>query len=517
VSGVPWLSILVALPAAGALLVAVLPGGRPQLVKQVALLVGLLVLALTVAVALQFDAGGDQYQLAESYAWIEALGVSWSLGLSGTALALICLTAVATPLVLGAMWTESDTTGRNPKGFFALVLSLEAMVLGAFLATDVLLFYVLFEAMLIPMYFLIGIYGGPNRRYAAIKFLLYNLFGGLIMLAAVIGLYVESTQAGDGTFSLARLTALDIDPTTQRWLFVGFMIAFAIKAPLWPLHTWLPDAASEATPSNAAYLSGVVDKVGTFGMIALVVPLFPAASAWAAPVVVALAVVSILYGALLAIGQNDLVRLVAYASISHFGAIVLGIFVLTAQGLSGAAFYMVNHGLSTTALFLVVGMLVARRGSRNVADFGGVQKPAPVLAGFLLVAGLSALSLPGLSTFVSEILVLIGTFARYQWAAVLATLGIVLAAVYILLMYQRTMTGPVRPATEGTPDLRGREVLVLAPLVALLVALGVAPRPVLDVVDATTDFQVARLADAGVQQPEPLVPVAETVAEGTAP
>lgn len=494
----PVLTALVLVPLVGAVVTALVPAARTA--KITAIGFSLASLALTVVVALRFELGGPLYQLTEQVSWVAPFGVYWSLGLSGISLALVALTAVATPVVLGAMWNEADASGRSVKAFYALVLVLQAMTVGAFLSTDVLLFYILFEAMLIPMYFLIGVYGGDKRQYAAMKFLLYNLFGGLLMLAAVIGLYLQG-PAGERSFLLADLVALDIDAATQNWLFLGFMVAFAIKAPLWPLHTWLPDAATEATPSQAAYLSGVVDKVGTFGMVALVLPLFPDATQTFAPVVVTLAVISILYGGLLAIGQTDIKRIIAFSSISHFGVIVLGIFALTSQGTSGSTFYMVSHGLSTTALFLVAGLMIARRGSRQLADFGGLQKPAPILAGFLLVAGLSGLAMPGLSTFVSEFLVLVGTFGRYQVAAALATLGIVLAALYILIMYQRTMTGPTTPETENTPDLRGREVLVIAPLFVLLVVLGVAPAPLLDPISDGTQLT---LEVVGVSDPEPV-------------
>ena len=307
------------------------------------------------------------------------------------------------------------------------------------------LFYVLFEATLIPIYFLVGGYGGPQRTRAAVKFLLYSLAGGLVMLASVIGLYVESApKAGPPTYLISELAQLDFGTATGRWMFVGFFIAFAIKAPMFPVHTWLPDTTQQATPGTSVLLVSVLDKIGTFGMIRFCLELFPEASRWATPVVVVLAIISILYGALMAIGQNNIPRLIAYTSVSHFGFIVLGIFVMNSQGLSGANLYMFNHGLSTAALFLVTGFLIKRRGSALISDFGGVEKVAPVLAGLFLVAGLSSLSLPGLSPFVSELLVLVGAFVHSPWAASFAVLGIVLAAIYILWMYQRTMTGPVR-------------------------------------------------------------------------
>jgi NADH-quinone oxidoreductase subunit M len=498
----PWLTTLIALPALGAVLTALVPNGMERVAKKLALGAGLVTAALGIVAGIAFVADGAAVQFTETYSWIEAFGVHWALGADGIRITMVVLTAVVTPIVLLAMWREAEPEGRSPKPFFAMMLLLEAMVIGAFAAQDLLLFYVLFEAMLIPMYFLIGMYGGPKRQYAAVKFLLYNLLGGLIMLAAVIGVYVLAVQAGEGTFLLSDLIALDIAPETQRWLFLGFMFAFAIKAPLWPFHTWLPDAAAEATPSNAAYLSGIVDKVGTFGMIALCLPLFPAAVQEFAPAIVVLAVISILYGALLAIGQTDIKRLIAYTSISHFGFIVLGIFALTSQAGTGATLYMVNHGLATVALFAVAGFMISRRGSRLWTDYGGVQKPAPVLSGSLLFFGLAGLALPGLATFVSEFMVLVGTFSRYRAAAVFATVGIVLAALYILLLYQRTMTGPPRAETASFPDLRRRELAIVAPLAAAILALGFFPKLLVDVIDEGVQ---PILTEVGEADPAPLV------------
>jgi len=502
---VPWLTLLVAVPLVGSLVALARPG-RPGAAKAAALAFALVELVLAVVVATRFSTGGGQYQLTESYSWVRSFGLSWALGLDGISLALVAMTAVITPVVIAAGWRDADGSGQPPGGFFACILLTEAMLVGAFLAVDVLLFYILFEAMLIPMYILVGVYGGPRRAQAATKFLIYNLFGGLVMLAAVIGLYVTSAQGGrTGTFSLAQLVQIDIPTSTQYWLFAGFMIAFAIKAPLWPFHTWLPDTAEQTSPAGAAYLSGVVDKVGTFGMIHLVLPLFPDASRTLAPVVVVLAVISIIYGAVLAVAQRDMQRFVACTSISHFGFIVLGIFALTTQGGTGATLYMVNHALSTVLLFLVVGYAAARRGSRDWRDFGGLQRPAPLLAGVFLVAALASLSLPGLATFVSEFLVLVGTYTRYPAAAIVATVAIVLAAVYALLMYQRVFTGPTTPRLVGARDLVGREALVVAPLVVLLVVLGFYPKPLADVVDHGV---TPTLSQTGVTDPRPATPVA---------
>ncbi|MCX5376573.1 NADH-quinone oxidoreductase subunit M [Streptomyces sp. NBC_00091] len=497
----PLLTVTALVPAVGAILTAAVPAARRTAAKWLALLFSLATLALAVLVAVRFEPGGDRYQLTESHAWIADFGVRYELGVDGIGVALIALTALLIPFVIGAGWHDADpletssSRWRPTQGFFALILLVEAMVVISFEATDVFLFYIFFEAMLIPMYFLIGGFGdrahagsdenaAAQRSYAAVKFLLYNLAGGLIMLAAVIGLYVVA-----GNFSLQEITAaraagtLDMATNTERLLFLGFFFAFAVKAPLWPLHTWLPNAMGEATAPVAVLITAIVDKVGTFAMLRFCLGLFPEASKWATPVILVLALISIVYGALLAVGQRDIKRLVAYASISHFGFIILGIFAMTSQGQSGATLYMVNHGISTAALMLVAGFLISRRGSRLIADYGGVQKVAPVLAGTFLIGGLATLSLPGLAPFVSEFLVLVGTFARYPVVGIIATIGIVLAALYTLVLYQRTMTGPVKEEVRTMPDLRARELLVIAPLIALLIGLGVYPKVLTDIVN----------------------------------
>jgi NADH-quinone oxidoreductase subunit M len=478
-----------------------LPKGG-ELPKQVALGASLVAFAVSVEVAVMYDVDGG-FQFVEQHEWIAAFGANYSVGVDGLGLVLVLLTTILTPVVILASWNDGDHGRWSNNAFFAWMLALSGLAIGVFIATDVFLFYVLFEATLVPIYFLIGGFGGARRSYAAVKFLLYSLFGGLLMLASVVGLYVVSADSGDGpSYLLEDLMALDIGETTGRWLFLGFFIAFAVKAPMWPVHTWLPDAASEGTPGTSVLLVSVLDKIGTFGMMRFCLGIFPEASEWATPVVMALAVFSVIYGALLAVGQEDIRRLIAYTSISHFGFIVLGIFALTSQGGAGSALYMFNHGLSTAALFLVTGFLISRRGSKLIGDYGGVEKVAPVLAGTFLLAGLSSLSLPGLSPFVSEFLVLVGTFTVSKTAAVIATLGIVLAALYILYMYQRTMTGPVRESTKDMPDLRVREVVALAPLLVLIVVLGLYPKPVLDTLNPTVD---SILEHVGVSDPQPTV------------
>ena len=360
-------------------------------------------------------------------------------------------------------------------------------MIGVFAATDLFLFYVFFEAMLIPVYFLIGGYGTGNRSAAAIKFLLYSLFGGLLMLASIIGIYVISGNQIGTTFDLTQLATLEIDNQTENFLFLGFFIAFAIKAPLWPFHTWLPDAAKAATPGTSVLLLGVLDKVGTYGMIRFCLALFPDASKTFTPLIITLAVISIIYGAFMAIGQKDIKGLIAFTSISHFGFITMGIFAMTSQGMSGANLYMVNHGFSTAALFLVAGWMMARRKSSTISDFGGLQRVTPVMAWSFFIAGMSGLALPGLSSFVSEFLVLVGTYTRYPVAAVIGTLGIVLAALYILIPIQKTLHGPTTEGNENLKDLNLREKNAIAPVIAIIVVMGFYPKPVLDFINPTSE------------------------------
>jgi NADH-quinone oxidoreductase subunit M len=538
-SSFPWLTVIGAIPLAGALVIAIIPtagsddkaalGPRDLLTKQIALVTSLVTLGMTVAMAVKFSPGGPAFQFVEIHQWIPEFGVHYAVGVDGIALVLIGMTTVLMPVVILASWHDADPGGhgesapaprRSVKTYFALMLVLETMVIGVFAATDVFLFYVFFEAMLIPMYFMIGSYGVGQRQYAAVKFLLYSLLGGLLMLVAVIALYVYSTQGGhQGTFLFSQLTHLALSTQAERWLFLGFFVAFAIKAPLWPFHTWLPDAATSAQPGAAVLLVGVLDKVGTFGMIRYCLELFPAASRYFTPLILTLAVIGVLYGAVVAIGQADIKRLIAYTSVSHFGLIALGIFVLTSQGQAGATLYMVNHGFATGALFLVAGFMIARRRSQRIADYGGVQTVAPVLAGLFLISGLAGLSLPGLSTFVSEFLVLVGTFTRYRAAAVAATVGIILAAIYILWLYQRTMTGPVRPGVEKFQDLKARELWAVGPLIALLIVFGFFPQPLLNIINPAVRHTLVQVhaTDPVPQHPAPAVLSSLTGPGGTGP
>ena len=546
----PLLLIMIGLPLVGALVMMVMRGASPRTTKLLALLIALAEIVLAAILWVDFrnfqtSGSTERFSSAFSVDWIPSFGIRFSLGVDGFALVMIALIAVLVPIVLGASWEERLPAGRTVPGYFALILTLEAAMIGVFAATDVFLFYVMFEVMLIPMYFLIGAYGGVQRAYAATKFFLYSLLGGLMMLAALIGLYVASgnIRPEGGTLDWATLQSIahQIPESTQLWIFAGFAIAFAIKAPLVPFHTWLPDAGAEAPAGAGTLLVGVLDKVGTFGFLRICLPLLPAASAKLSWLLILLGVLGIVYGAIVAAGQSDLKRFVTFTSIAHFGFIVLGIFAFTTQSISGAVLYMVNHGLATGLLFLTVGMLTARGGSQRIADYGGVWKVAPLLGGVFLIASLATIALPGTNSFVSEFLVLIGSFTRYSAWTIVATVGMVLAAVYMLWIFQRVMTGPVRgaavlaeddeggqpvPVAVGAPahtdpdghemthpephttttvrvrfgDLRPREIAVVTPLVLLILFLGVYPKPVLDVINPTS---AQTMTESGHTDPAP--------------
>jgi NADH-quinone oxidoreductase subunit M len=523
------LLVLLLLPLAGALVVAPLKDNA-RLAKLAALGFAAASLVLTAVAWFSYSiadaTAGARFQLELAVDWIPAFGTRFALGVDGVALVMLALIAVLLPIVMMFSWEEKLPEGRTAAGFYALLLATQGLLVGVFAATDVFLFYVFFEAMLVPMYFMIGRFGGPRRQYAAVKFFLYSLLGGLIMLASVIGLFVVSgEELGQGTFTWVELQrmAASVPLSTQIWLFLGFFLAFAIKAPLVPFHTWLPDAGAEAPVGAGVLLVGVLDKVGTFGFLRYCLPLFPLASQRLAPLVLTLAVVGILYGALLAVGQTDMKRFVSYTSIAHFGFIALAIFSFSSQAFAGATLYMVNHGISTGMLFIVVGLLIVRGGSRLISDYGGVSALAPVLAGTFLVAGLSSLALPGTNSFVSEFLVLLGSFPREPVYTILATVGIIFAALYVLWVYQRTMQGPVRGAAvlgaleraggpgtmldpavsaerdrAGFPDLGKREIAVLTPLIVLIIVLGFFPGPVLDVI---TPSVVATMNEVGLADP----------------
>ncbi|MDN5557907.1 MAG: NADH-quinone oxidoreductase subunit M [Ruaniaceae bacterium] len=475
----PILTVLVVFPLLAAALLWAVPALRRSW-RAYGIGVSLVELVFVAIAIYAFNMGAaGTIQLTEQYAWIPAIGTSWALGVNGLGLVMIVLASFLVPLVILA---RSEGDGGNPDWVYvALVLVLQACMVLIFAARDVLLFYIVFEAMLIPVYFLIGYFGGPNRKRAALKFLLYSLAGGLVMLVGVVALYVVG-PGGETAYLMDSLEGLALDPMVERLLFVSFFIAFAIKAPMVPVHTWLPDTAQEADSGTSTLLVGILDKVGTFGMIMLCLVLFPNASRWAAPVIIILAVISILWGALVAIASKDFMRLVSMTSVSHFGFIVLGIFIGSTTAMTGAMIYMVAHGLSTAGLFLVLGFLAKRGGTQQIAAYRGMQRITPLIAGLFLTAGLASIALPGLSGFIPEYLVLVGTFAVNPIAAAFAVFGVILAALYLLLPYQRMFTGPPEDGIQGAADLSGREKAVMAPLIASMLLLGFVPGLVLDAV-----------------------------------
>lgn len=492
----PILTVLALLPIVGGALLFAVKGAAGRML-------GFAVSLATLALGLV--AFFSNSALAENHLWMQTIGAHYALSLDGMAKAMVLLVIVTTPIVLLAEWNVGDLPAArwSTSTFFALVLILEGLALFVFLANDVLLFYIFFESTLIPMYFMIGGWGGPNRARAALKFLLYNLFGGLIMLFGVVGVGAISASKGTASFLIPDVAGLHLGGTTGKLLFIAFFIAFAIKAPMVPVHTWLPDTAEQATPGSSTMMVGILDKIGTFGMIRLCLELFPQAAKWAAPTIMILALVSIFWGALMAIGSRNLLRLVSYTSISHFGFMVLGIFAFTTQSISASIFYMLNHGFSTAALFLIVGFLIKRRGSADINAFGGVQKVAPVAAGLFLISGLSALALPGTGSFISEFMVMAGVWQRHPVLSGISTIGTVLAALYILLAYQRTMTGPVSEATAKhftRNDLTSLEKLVMAPLVALILFFGFAPKTMMQLTDHTAK---ATMTSVGMTDPTP--------------
>lgn len=492
------LTIIGILPLISAGLIALIQIKNSELIKRAAFIATLIVAAASVFMAISFDKNSDQLQFIQKNSWIPAFNINFSVGIDGISLVLILLSTILVPIVILATWNESDNGRWSSKVFYILILVLESLMIGVFAANDLFLFYVFFEAMLIPVYFLIGGYGTGEKSAAAIKFLLYSLFGGLLMLASIIGVYIISSDQIGATFDLTQLATLEIDNQTENFLFLGFFIAFAIKAPLWPFHTWLPDAAKAATPGTSVLLLGVLDKVGTYGMIRFCIQLFPDASKTFTPAIITLAVISIIYGAFMAIGQKDIKGLIAFTSISHFGFISMGIFAMTIQGMSGANLYMVNHGFSTAVLFLIAGWMISRRGSSTISDFGGLQRVTPVMAWSFFIAGMSSLALPGLSSFVSEFLVLVGTYTRYPVAAIIGTLGIVLAALYILIPVQKALHGPITSGNENLKDLNLREKIAISPVVLIIVFMGFYPKPILDLINPTSEKVVV---NAGFSDP----------------
>ena len=469
------LSAIIFFPILGAVLLLCVPGSRVVALRRGALAVSLVPFALSCALLAAFRPEEAGFQFVEGVPWIPQWGVSYAVGVDGVSLFLVLLTTLLTPLVV--LWSWGDITKRT-KEYFLLLLLLETGMNGALLATDLFLFYVFWELMLIPMYLIIGVWGGPRRVYAAVKFVLFTLVGSLLMLVGILYLAAQTRETGSLSFAYERMLGIGLGPAEQAWLFAAFALAFAVKVPLFPLHTWLPDAHVEAPTGGSVILAGVLLKMGTYGFLRFAVPLFPDAAVRAGPLLVGLAVAGIVYGAGVAMMQSDLKKLVAYSSVSHLGYVMLGLFAFNAEGMVGGLYQMLSHGISTGALFVAVGVIYERRHTRAIAEFGGLWRQVPVYAAVFLVVALSSVGLPGLNGFVGEFLIMLGAFERWPAATAVATSGVVLAAVYMLWMYQRVMFGPLsNPANESVRDLSVREIAVFAPLVALILVMGLYPEP----------------------------------------
>jgi NADH-quinone oxidoreductase subunit M len=485
-------------PLAGALLLLLLPnrdGRRDGIVRWFALAVSLVTFAVTLAVWAGFDDESAAFQFVERVPWIPTFGIDYYIGIDGISLLLVVLTGFLTPIALLSSWGSID---RKVKEFSIFMLALEAAMIGVFVSLDLFLFYVFWDAMLIPMYFLIGIWGYDQRVYAAIKFMLYTMAGSVLMLIAILGLaYLHSSATGAYSFDLLKLYALDIAPQTQMWFFLAFTLAFAIKVPLFPFHTWLPDAHVQAPTAGSVILAGVLLKMGTYGLLRFSFPLFPEAAAYFAPWIAVLAVIGIVYGALVAMVQPDMKKLVAYSSVSHLGFVVLGICAMNVQGVEGALYQMLAHGVSTGGLFLIVGMLSDRRHTRLISEYGGLKAVVPKLTAAFLIITLASIGLPGLNGFIGEFLIMLGAF-RWDWRFVaVAGLGVILSAVYMLWMFQRVYYGNITHAENATMrDLVPREWVSVVALCAMALLMGIFPTIFLRPMEASVDALVQRVQTA---------------------
>ncbi len=502
----PILSMLVFMPVAGAVIITLLSKRRPEYMKLVAAVSSVATGAMSIWLTAEFNGHESGFQFVSKHSWIEQWGISWHLGVDGISLFLILLTGVLFPLAILGIDPHNDDPAKN-KPYLAWLLLLEAGVMGSFMSLDLFLFFVFFEIVLVPMYFLIGGWGYEGRVQAATKFFLYTMIGSAFMLVSIMATVFIASRNGVGhvTFDLVEIAEhAEFAASTGRWLFFGFAVAFAVKVPIFPLHTWLPDAHTQAPTAGSVVLAGVMLKLGTYGLLRFGLYLFPEASLWSRHLWLSLAVIGIIYGAIAATMQKDLKRLVAYSSVAHLGFIVLGIFAVTSQSITGAVMQMVNHGVSTGALFLLVGMIYERRHTRQIADLKGIQSVAPIFAAAFMIVMLSSIGVPGLNGFVGEYLILIGSFMSARWYVVVASTGVILAALYLLWAYQRVFHGEPDEANKTFAELKLKEAAVLLPFIAVIVFAGVYPKPILERIEPAVDALITHVEDkTGYESPQP--------------
>ncbi|MBU0509423.1 NADH-quinone oxidoreductase subunit M [bacterium] len=495
------LSLCIALPALTAILLLFIPREQEQAARWLALAGTSATFIATLAVFAAFAPGEGAFQLVERISWIPSIGAEWHLGVDGISLFLVLLTSLLSVLCILGSWTNIR---ERIKEFHFFFLLLETGMIGVFLALDLFVFYVMWEVMLVPMFFLIGVWGGPRRVYATIKFFLFTMAGSVLMLVGILYVYFHTTDPATGlhTFNLLLATEQSQFPlAVQTWLFLAFAVAFAIKVPLFPFHTWLPDAHTEAPTAGSVILAGVLLKMGTYGFLRFCLPMFPGATVKFVPLISILAIVGILYGALMAMVQKDVKRLVAYSSVAHLGFVMLGTFALNLEGLSGSLLQQINHGISTGALFFLVGVIYDRRHTRMVGDYGGIAKVMPVYATLFMIIALSSVGLPGLNGFVGEFLILLGTFAYNSTYAVFGTAGIILAAVYLMWMYQRVFFGEIKHEENlKLKDVTPREALIIGVLVVLAIWIGVYPDPFLSRMQPSLELVLTRFQETGLSQ-----------------
>lgn len=495
----PILSMLIVVPAAGAAIITLLSKRRPEFMKLVAAITSIATGAMSVWLTWEFERADDGFQFVSNHPWIEQWGIGWHLGVDGISLFLVLLTGVLFPLAILGIDPHNDDRGQD-KPYFAWLLLLEAGVMGSFLSLDLFLFFVFFEIVLVPMYFLIGGWGYEGREYAATKFFLYTMIGSAFMLVSIMATAFIASRNGVGevTFDLVRIgEEANFAASTGRWLFFGFAVAFAVKVPVFPLHTWLPDAHTQAPTAGSVVLAGVMLKLGTYGLLRFGLYLFPEAAHWSRSLWLTLAVIGITYGAIAATMQKDLKRLVAYSSVAHLGFIVLGTFAFTSEAITGSVMQMVNHGVSTGALFLLVGMIYERRHTRQISELKGIQAVAPIFAAAFTVVMLSSIGVPGLNGFVGEFLILIGSFGTARWWVVIAATGVIVAALYLLWAYQRVFHGEPDDANRSFPELKLKEAATLLPFIGIIVFTGVYPKPMLERIEPSVDRLLAHVSERG--------------------